>query len=476
MPDHEVFEVHPHDLIAKPRLDRPQQFCVLVLVFLQGPDQFNPGGKEARITVDTTRIAAESFPLAVPPEEAERRCRRALMEAWTGRETAAFRLPPSRLALDPGDVVSLIHDGRQTEYRIVAIADAEARGIEAIRQDRANHDLPPGAPRPATPARPAVFGTPEVVLLDLPQLAEDQPAHAPLIAVAANPWPGEIAVWKSPGEDGFEFATSLGTEATIGRLAGDLPPGPTSRFDRGTALLVDLLSGTLASVPDLALFAGANALAIEGAPGTWEVLQAGSAELVGPGRYRLIRLLRGQRGTEGAMGNPAPAGARVVLLDEALAALPIAEAELGLPATWRVGPAALPFTDETYVAASFMPEGVGLRPFAPVHVAQPWRRARVPGDLTIRWIRRSRALAADSWTAPEVPLAEESEAHEVEVLDGGAVLRTLATTTISVTYTAAQQLADLGALLGPGDALDIRIFQLSARVGRGAPHAVTLQF
>ncbi len=37
--------------------------------------------EDRRITVDTTRIASESFPMAVPPEEAERRCRRALMEA-----------------------------------------------------------------------------------------------------------------------------------------------------------------------------------------------------------------------------------------------------------------------------------------------------------------------------------------------------------------------------------------------------------
>ena len=34
-----------------------------------------------RINVDSVRIGAESFPLAVPPEEAERRCRRALLEA-----------------------------------------------------------------------------------------------------------------------------------------------------------------------------------------------------------------------------------------------------------------------------------------------------------------------------------------------------------------------------------------------------------
>ena len=64
----------------------------------------------------------------------------------------------------------------------------------------------------------------------------------------------------------------------------------------------------------------------------------------------------------------------------------------------------------------------------------------------------------------------------MEVLDGGAVLRTLATPTTSVTYTSTQQLADLGALLGPGDTLSIRIFQLSALVGRGAPASVILEF
>ena len=98
------------------------------------------------------------------------------------------------------------------------------------------------------------------------------------------------------------------------------------------------------------------------------------------------------------------------------------------------------------------------------------------GDLVIRWTRRSRALAADSWNAAEVPLAEEAEAYEIEILDGAIVKRTLSTTTTSVTYTAAQQTADWGALLGPGDTLDVRIYQFSALVGRGPPKFVTLQF
>ena len=254
--------------------------------------------------------------MAVPPEEAERRCRRALMEAWVGRETAAFRLPPSRLALDPADAIRLAHDGRLVDLRLVSIADAEARGIEAVRQDRATYDLPPGDPRAASLTRAVVFGAPDAVLMDLPQLTEDQPAHRPLVAAHAVPWPGEMAVFRSPSTDGFELLTTFGSRARIGTLVSDFYAGPTSRFDLGNALVVDLLTGTLESVTDLTLFGGANALAIESAPGVWEIVQAGAAELLAPGRYRLTRLLRGQRGTEGAMGNPAPAGARVVVLDD----------------------------------------------------------------------------------------------------------------------------------------------------------------
>ncbi|MBY8978384.1 glycoside hydrolase/phage tail family protein [Rhodobacteraceae bacterium NNCM2] len=427
-----------------------------------------------RITVDTTRIASESFPMAVPPEEAERRCRRALMEAWTGRETAAFRLPPSQLALDPADVVPLAHDGRPVPLRLVSIADAEARGIEAVRQDREAYDLPPGSPRPSSLLQTVVFGAPEVVLMDLPQLTEDQSAHRPFAAAHAVPWPGEIAIFRSPSTDGFELLITFGSRARIGTLVSDFFAGPTSRFDLGNALVVDLLTGTLESVTDLNLFGGANALAVESASGVWEVVQAGAAELIAPGRYRLTRLLRGQRCTEAAMANPAPAGARVVVLDDSLASLPIAEADIGIPWNWRIGPASRPVSDETYVAQSFTPEGVGLRPFSVAHVEQPWRTSRTAGDLTIRWTRRSRALAADNWGGLEVPLAEELEAYEVEILDGATVKRVLSTKTASAVYAVADQTADWGASLATGDSLTIRIFQLSALVGRGAPKTVTL--
>ena len=429
-----------------------------------------------RITVEASRVASDSFAVAVPPEEAERRCRRALMEAWTGRETGTFRLPPSRLALDPGDVIHLAHDGRLTEMRILSIADADSRAIEAIRQDRDNYDLPPGSPRPATLARPVSFSAPIIAFLDLPQLREDQAPHQPLIAATAKPWPGQMAVFRSFETSGFDLMRVFSRRARMGVLVAPLHAGPVSCFDHGNEVYLDLLDSTLESVTDFRLFAGENALAVEQPNGRWEVLQFSRAELIAPGRYRLSRLLRGQRGTELDMAPVATAGSRVVMLDEQLVSLPVPEADLGLPANWRIGPASQPVSDDSYEAASFTPEGIGQRPFAPVHIRQPWRHGRMPGDLEIRWIRRDRALAADSWNAAAIPMSEAKEDWQVEILNGTAAIRTLTASTSCATYTAAQQLADFGALLGPGDSLRLRIAQICQAFGLGAAAITTLWF
>jgi hypothetical protein len=83
------------------------------------------------------------------------------------------------------------------------------------------------------------------------------------------PGPARSRSSAAPSTDGFNLLTTFGSRARIGTLAFDFFPGPTSRFDLGNALVVDLLSGTLESVTDVALFGGANALAVES--GRWPV-------------------------------------------------------------------------------------------------------------------------------------------------------------------------------------------------------------
>ena len=154
------------------------------------------------------------------PEKADRRCRRALMETWVGRESAVFKLPPSRLALDPCDVIHLAHDGRLTEFRLISVGDAGARSIETRRQERVVYDLPPGIACAATLPRDVSFGVPEVLFLDLPQLSEgnltlslapslsanDADENSPELFELAILW-GEAGADRSPSKPTFPNST-----------------------------------------------------------------------------------------------------------------------------------------------------------------------------------------------------------------------------------------------------------------------------
>ena len=222
-------------------------------------EEYDAATVEARrVTVDAARVAADSFPMAVSLEEADRRCRRALMEAWIGRETLTAKLPPSNLSLDPGDVISLANDGRLIDYRITRIGDAGARSIEAIRTDAAIYDLPPGQYRSAKLPSATVYGPAEVALMDLPQIADTVPAHRPYAAVFAKPWYGTAAVWRSADTSGFALMDTIGQAAQIGTLATDLPAGPvTSAYPRVVAPQVYLYEN------------GSNAEITGGLPASW---------------------------------------------------------------------------------------------------------------------------------------------------------------------------------------------------------------
>jgi hypothetical protein len=214
----------------------------------------------------------------------------------------------------------------------------------------------------------------------------------------------------------------------MGKLAFDFWSGPVWRWDEGNELWVDLFSGTLASATEVQVLGGANAIAVENAEGEWEIVQFQNAELNAPGRYKLTRLLRGQRGSEHARRNPVAAGARVLMLDTALGQPGISPDEVGLPIVWRAGPANRDVADDSYLEQTVTITGKGRRPLAPVHVKGV--KYYGTGDVTISWIRRTR-LGGDAWEQVEVPLGEGSEAYEIDVMDGAAVKRTLTSTTPS---------------------------------------------
>jgi len=101
---------------------------------------------------------------------------------------------------------------------------------------------------------------------------------------------------------------------------------------------------------------------------------------------------------------------------------------------------------------------------------------RIAPGAVIGWDMGAALSLAQALGIAPLIAAELLPEIEAVILDGASVKRTLTSSTTFVLYTAAQQTADWGAPLGPGQTLAIRIHQLSNRLGRGTPAVVTLQF
>jgi hypothetical protein len=471
-----VAELTPDDLVetradaALSTLTRAQETDLPVsarITYISAGADYPAAVEEARrLAGRSQRVALADLPLVLDAEQAAGIVEVWLYEAWAARERAQLALPPSRLALEPGDAVSLAAGGRTHLLRITEVGEHGARELEALSLDPEVYADAPGAARARTGSTAVVAGQPFVAFLDLPLLRGDSPPAAGWAAAAQSPWPGPIAIYRSPETSGFQLKAVASAPAVTGVTLDPLPAGAVSRFDRATSLRVALDSGTLASVTDLALLGGANLAAVQNGDGEWEVLQFLSAVLTAPATYTLTGFLRGQGGTEHAMRAPLAAGARFVLLDAALAPIDMTEDEVGLAFNWRCGPASRDLGSPSYVQLAHTFVGEGLKPLSPVHI----RGTRAGGDLALSWTRRTR-IGGDSWDSVDVPLGETEERYEIDILDGTSVKRTLTATGPAATYTAAQQTADFGT---PQPGISLRIHQLSATRGRGTPQEATL--
>jgi hypothetical protein len=307
---------------------------------------------------------------------------------------------------------------------------------------------------------------PYPVFLDLPLLTGSEQPHVPHLAVAASPWPGQVALWSSPTEAGFTVNTLLNRPAIVGVTETALARGQAGRWERGPALRIRLGSGQLSSADALSVLAGGNALAIgDGSADLWEVLQFADAVLVAPGTYEIHTRLRGQLGTDGLMPDLWPAGSTVVLLDAALRQITLPQSARGLVRHYRVGDATRGFDAEGVVALNAAFQGNGLRPYSVCHLT---KRGALGADIDLNWIRRTR-IDGDSWQSIEVPLGEESERYRLQVFSGATLLREVTTTQPGWTYPAALQTVD-----GAGPLTRIEVAQVSASFGAGPARALTL--
>ncbi|MCQ4634261.1 glycoside hydrolase/phage tail family protein [Shinella sp. CPCC 100929] len=436
-------------------------------------DHFDGAGSYSRVTARSRRMAGGNdrvlrlaLPAVLHAGAAAASVETALRDQRAGQRRVTFRLPPTALAVTPGDIVRLA-DGPEGRFLITGITDGLVREVEA-RAIAAGESPAPllieGASRPSSGAGPGDAFTPEVVFLDLPILGSGTAQDFARVAAYAQPW-RSMVVSSSEGSEGFRSRVRLERPARIGRLVDPLAVGVVGRFDPGRAVVLDLAGGGLASAETLAMLNGANRIAVRGGNGAWEIVGFTGASEIAPGRWRLTGLLRALHGTDDAMVSGHAAGAVVVVLDDAVRPLGLDVEEVGRLSNWLVeavggsGGQAGPF--------AFAGGERALTPLAPVHLRG---RRGADGVVRLSWVRRGR-IDSDTWLAAEIPLDEPSEAYRLDILSGETLVRRVETAVPAFTYAALTELADFGA---PQTTMSIRVRQLGRAVPLGLPARATI--
>ncbi len=394
-------------------------------------------------------VASKGLPLVLDLGGARIAAERALLAESGERESVEFSLPPSALAVEPGDVIDLgIAEGRfeVTEIRDGAVRRVTARTLMApvpiaVAMDGARTS---GAGS-FTQSRPVVMAA------QLPPLPEDAGRTRLALAAYAQPWPGAVGIADGNGTS----LVRLIRRAVTGETADGLMVGPTGIWDRATVLTVTIYGGHLAALDDLAVLAGGNRIAVQTDSGDWEIIGFAQAELIAPATYRLSRLLRGQAGTVPTIG-PAAAGALVFLLDGRAGMLGVQAQWLGTQASLIAYAGGDDLTGTGFVADFGLAPAL---PLAPVHL----RAKRSGGDIALSWTRCSRA-DGDGWEAGDAPLEHAPERYAVTIFDGTTPVRSFECGGPAASYTAAEQAGDFG---GPAPALQFTVQQVSPVFGPG---------
>jgi len=453
--------------------------------YQQGTQQYSrvTGPASVRVINSSTDVSADTA-LIMSADEARTMAKRALLMTWAERETlGAIALPPAFLSIEPADVVNVgLPDGVNlarlrvsrvdigADYTLSVTGVVEDASLVSVTApgDAGNPYLVPGLPAPYSVQ-------PELFALPLLEDADDAGGAALRIYAGAAAYPGQKF-------SGATYLVSTSATANFGTLTTVSQASPTGSAlsaladvadagitDIWNVLDVSMSNGgdELASVTREQMLDGANTALLVTSAGLAEVLQFQTVEPLGSNRYRLSVLMRGRRGSERATSGHAT-GDRFVLVTDALREASVPNEALNAPRYIKTM-GLFDSTDATNALPTVF-AGAAETPYAPTHLKGTRDGSN---NLAVTWIRRTRLGGEWSDNTESVPLGEETESYDAEVLNGlGAVLRTYTGLTgAALSYTAAQQTSDG---LTPGAEVTVRVYQRSGLVGRGYPATATV--
>lgn len=410
------------------------------------------------------------FPIVITADEAAKVADVLNNLPWQERTTAQTSLPPTMLALEPSDVITLTTPFATYEYRIADSRYTANGSIDIqVRTNNAaiytssaegSEGVPPVGTIPLQ--GPTLWVPMDIPVVD--ETVQNSPGFGSVATGYTSGWSGAVAFRTvDSGQTWSEIQGYTGLP-TIGYARTALAAN-TGHVIQKTSLVIDLLSGELESITRDQMIAGQNYVAY-GADGRWEIIRFQNATLQGDGSYLVSDFVRGDKGTEWATGLHAAGDYFVLLDDPDNAFIDMAVGSIGIDSMYRGVTNGANIDSASDVPFTY--QGVNLEPLSPV-TANGVRD--ISGNFTGSFYRRSR-LSSSWWsTGVPAPIGETTESYEIDVMSGSTVKRTITASTPSFSYSAANQVTDFGSTQS---AITFRIYQLSEIVGRGYVLETTL--
>lgn len=468
-------------------VELPQRFTITYMD--RDRDYLQASHNAKRIQNPTPAMSSRNelglnIPAALEASFAKQAAEKALYSSWQERSSYTFKLPQRFLALDPSDVIDItLDDGTLFRTRLTQTAlgldlSIDMNGLsEEAAQYTSTVDADGGD---LDPQEFLSVATTKLILLTSPLLrdGDDTGRSVSILYFLMGSFgqPGWTAGSLLKSDEGTNFqsvgaSTNEMAWGTAANALGDTDlPFQTDEVNTLTVFM-NTNADDLSSVTQLEMLNGANAAAlINDETGDLELIQFRDVVVNDDESRTLSGLLRGRRGTEVFTGVH-QVGSTFVLLDTLdVNTIRLSLGEKDQSRFYKALTSGQLFED-ALVTTKASPLN-DLKPYAVKQI-----KATIGGgnDVTITWVRQTRVGGALQDGTGTVPLSEDSEEYELEIFDmpaGSEIREVLGLTSPTYVYTSAQQIAD--GLTPPITQLTVKIYQISAQVGRGFTQEVTL--
>lgn len=457
----------PLPMVRAQELDLPIEVDVIYVNPAQ--DYQQSVQRSQRMTGSSKAVVSVPLPIVLSDAKAKQAADVGLFNLWSSRTTFSLALSRKWSRLEPTDVIDVPQGSQLHRMRIVKKDDSKPGllKLEAVFEDSAIYTQSGAAVGSGTiPVQTIFMPSPTILeFLDIP-LLRDMDDDAGFYVAACGQrsnWAGCVIYKSLDGGQSYSELTTLTEPSNIGSTTtalGNFSGG--NSFDELNRVTVQLFYGSLANATELEVLNGANGAVIGN-----ELIQFKTATLVAANTYELSGLLRGRRGTEWAIATHA-VGNRFVLVSKASwHRISASSAEIGLQRNYKA--VSFGMTLQQTASRAFTNAAAGLECYSVVEVGVG---GITTSDVTFTWKRRSR-ISGEWRDYTEVPLSEATESYEIEIWNSTytTLKHTIASATSSAAYSAAQQTTDFG---GTQSTFFVRVYQLSATVGRGLVNQATV--